>query len=145
MDERTAARDPVSGVCVWCGYDTAVEGATRCAECGANFEDRARIQPVADQAIILLGFGIVALIVTSLGLLGAVMSDRIGLTVYAVSLGIVTIGAIRAARAFRRLKEGHRKHRCRVHAIIAMVLLFPQAMVLWAIALLNVVSRFHPG
>jgi hypothetical protein len=49
--------------CVWCDYDTAVIGASRCAECGAAFTDRPLIERAARDARVLRRLGFVWLVV----------------------------------------------------------------------------------
>lgn len=126
--------------CVWCGYDTAAEGAVRCAECGADFEDRERIMRLADRAVILLGFSIIGLIPASIGLGALGFNSMFGFTVFATALALLTIGFMRSIGTFRRLKENGRKHPRRRHAAVAVLIFLPQAPLYWIIVALFGVS-----
>lgn len=119
--------------CVWCGYDTAAEGATRCAECGAPFGDRQRIERIADWASAMLGFSILGVVPACIGLLSLALESLGGKAVYSMMLTLLTIGFIRSIAVFRRLKQYGRNHRRRREAAIAVLIFLPQVLLYWII------------
>lgn len=146
MDERTAARDPVSGVCVWCGYDTAVEGATLCAECGGAFTDRLLIENAARDARALRRLGVLWLFV-SVGIFVwfALQVEGIGRKEIEVALPGFVLGVCFLAAAFglvrsvatrSRFKIGGRVHESRSVADVASLLFVWALMALLAGALM---------
>ena len=114
MAGQSSQRVLAPNICVWCGYDTGVEAATQCAECGADLGDRERLNQLLETKSNLLAICYLMTFVCfgmTFALFNTQKDDVFWFGVFgALAIGAVVACLFATARVWRDLGQEGRPH-----------------------------------